>query len=45
MTTNTQSLTVTSKMNRSEWYFVPTMLNGTLGIIIGIVIANFLNWI
>ncbi len=45
MITNIQSLTVTSKTNQSDWYFVPTMLNGTLGILIGLAIANILNWI
>ncbi len=45
MITRTQSLTVTSTINQSDWYFVPTMLNGILGIIIGLAIANFLNWI
>ena len=45
MITTTQSLTVTPKINQSDWYFLPTMLNGTLGIMIGIAIANCLHWI
>ncbi len=44
MITTTQSL-ATSKINQSDWYFVPTMLNGTLGIIIGLAIAPCLNLI
>ncbi len=44
MITITESV-ATSKINQSDFYFIPTMLNGTLGIIIGLVIANFLNWI
>ena len=37
-----QSLTVTSKINQSDWYFIPNMLSGTLGIMIGFVIAQHL---
>ena len=44
MITITESF-ATSQINQSDFYFIPTMLNGTLGIIIGLVIANFLNWI
>ena len=40
-----QSLTVTSKINQSDWYFIPNMLSGTLGIIIGFVIAQYLGLI
>ncbi len=45
MITRTQSLTVTSTINQSNWYFVPAMLHGILGIVIGLAIANLLNWI
>ncbi|AFY76456.1 MAG: hypothetical protein IGR93_01170 [Hydrococcus sp. C42_A2020_068] len=34
-----------SKLNKSDWYFIPTTLSGATGVIIGLAIANFLGWI
>lgn len=41
MLNSIQSLTVTSKTKQSDWYFIPNMLSGTLGIMIGCVIAQY----
>jgi hypothetical protein len=34
-----------TKLKKSDWYFIPTTLSGTAGIIIGLAIANFLGWV
>ena len=31
--------------NKSDWNFVPPMLSGTTGIIIGLVIASVIGWV
>jgi|GEM_PF-4163691 len=33
---------ITSQINQSNWYFLPNMLSGVLGIIIGFAIAQSL---
>jgi hypothetical protein len=35
----------TSKVKKSDWYFVTPSLSGAAGIAIGLAIANFLGWI
>jgi hypothetical protein len=35
----------TTKLKKSDWYFVPPTIGGTAGIVIGLAIANFLGWI
>jgi hypothetical protein len=32
-------------LHKSDWYFIPTTLSSTAGVIIGFVIANFLGWV
>jgi hypothetical protein len=32
-------------LNQSNWYFVQPTISGTAGVIIGLVIANFLGWV
>jgi hypothetical protein len=34
-----------STYNQSNWYFVQPTLSGTVGVIIGFAIANYLGWI
>jgi hypothetical protein len=35
----------TATLNQSDWYFIQPTLSGTAGVIIGLVIANFLGWV
>jgi hypothetical protein len=35
----------TSSHKYSDWYFLPSMLSGTAGIIIGLAIASVLGWV
>ena len=45
MLNNIQSFTVTSKTKESDWHFIPNLFSGTLGIIIGCVIAQYVGLI
>ncbi|NJM86995.1 MAG: hypothetical protein HC847_07185 [Hydrococcus sp. RU_2_2] len=31
--------------NQSDWYFIQPTLSGIAGVIIGLVVANFLGWV
>ncbi len=35
----------TNTQYHSDWYFLPSMFSGTLGIIIGLAIASVFGWV
>ena len=35
----------TSTKLHSDWYFLPSMFSGTLGVIIGLTIASIFGWV
>ena len=45
MITNIKSNQACSQINHSDWAFLPNMLSGTAGIILGYVLASMLGWI
>ena len=45
MITNIKSNQAFSQINYSDWAFLPNMLSGTAGIILGYAIASMLGWI
>ena len=44
MMTTSKHLQVSTKHN-SDWYFLPSMFSGAVGIIIGGVIASIFGWV
>ncbi|MDJ0636546.1 MAG: hypothetical protein QNJ34_25435 [Xenococcaceae cyanobacterium MO_188.B29] len=45
MITNIKSNQTFAQINHSDWAFLPNMLSGTAGIILGYAIAFLLGWI
>ena len=44
MVTRNNSKTTSVTQLPNDWYFIPPTLAGITGVIIGVVIANFLGW-
>ncbi|MBE9170863.1 hypothetical protein IQ238_26240 [Pleurocapsales cyanobacterium LEGE 06147] len=45
MMTTSKYCQTSSRIGHDDWCFLPSMLSGTLGIIIGLVIAFQLGWV
>jgi hypothetical protein len=41
----TPSTSKKQRKSHSDWSFIPSILAGTTGVVIGLVIANFLGWV